>query len=443
MRRSGIRLGRVFGVQVSADFGVLVIGALLAWILATTILPDGEPGLTGSTYWSVGLLGSLLFLISLLAHEVSHSVVARHDGIEVEGITLWMFGGVAQFRSEPTTAGSEFRIAAAGPAMSILLGGVFIAGAFGLDRAGVAGVYPAMLFWLGWINLFLGVFNLLPGAPLDGGRVLGAVIWRIRGDRVRAKIAAARCGRIVGILLIGAGLLELVAIGSFSGLWTSFIGWYLFSAARMEEAHFVGEQALGGVAVAAAMTRNPQVVKSWSTVRDLVDGPLRWSAQTAVPVIDVGGHLSGLATMTGVQSVPADAWSGTQVGRIAIPSELVPVVSATDPLMSVLERLRPESGGFAVVMDHGDIVGLLGPDDIQRAVARGRLGGPPPACERKPPGGHPLRPSTGAGPCPCPALARAVATEPPHARPLSDTARPLKLPDRPRPQERTCPRTST
>ena len=172
MRQGGIRLGRIFGIEVSADLGVLLIGGLLTWSLAATILPMGEPGLSSGAYWSVALIGALLFLGSLLAHELSHSVVAQRNGIEVEGITLWLFGGVAQFRNEATGPGAEFRIAAAGPRMSLLLAAVFIGFASAWTPSAPPGCTVVLLWWLGVINGLLALFNLLPGAPLDGGRVL-------------------------------------------------------------------------------------------------------------------------------------------------------------------------------------------------------------------------------------------------------------------------------
>jgi Zn-dependent protease/CBS domain-containing protein len=388
MRQAGLRLGRIFGIDVSADLGVLFIGGLLTWSLATAVLPQSEPGLGGGAYWSVAMIGALLFLGSLLAHELSHSVVARRNGIEVEGITLWLFGGVAQFKSDATNAGAEFRIAAAGPAMSFLLGGVFVGAAFGLAQLGAPDLYVVLLSWLGLINIFLAVFNLLPGAPLDGGRVLAAVLWKIRGDRLRAKVSAARAGRFVGLLLIAAGFAEIFYLQSFGGLWTAFIGWFLLGAARMEESHYVGERALGDLVVSSAMVRDPQVVHVWTTVADTVNGPLRDTAQTAVPVLDFGGHVVGLVTMNQVRRVPAEQWAATEAGRIMLPAASVPSAAPTDKLTDLMERLRPEAEGLALVLAEGRLVGVVGPNEIQRAVTIGRMaakagrvprsGGPPP-----------------------------------------------------------------
>jgi Zn-dependent protease/predicted transcriptional regulator len=388
MRTGGVRLGRILGIDVSADLGVLFIGGLLTWSLATAVLPQSDPGRTVGAYWSVALLGALLFLGSLLAHEMSHSVVARRNGIEVEGITLWLFGGVAQFKNEATNAGAEFRIAAAGPAMSFLLSVLFLGSAFGLAQVGVPDLYVVLLGWLGLINGLLAVFNLLPGAPLDGGRVLASALWKLNGDRLRSKISAARAGRFVGLLLIAAGFAEIFYLGSYGGLWTAFIGWFLLGAARMEEAHYVGERALGDLVVSSAMVRDPQVVHSWSTVADTVNGPLRSTSQTAVPVLDFGGNVAGVITMNQVKRVPAEQWATTQVSQVMLPAAFIPAATPTEKLTDLMERLRPEAEGLALVLSEGRLVGVLGPAEIQKAVTIGRMaakgnrvvrsGGPPP-----------------------------------------------------------------
>ncbi len=373
MRTSGIRLGRIFGVEVSFDPGVLLFGGLLTWILAVSVLPDAEPGLTGLSYWSVAALGALLFLASLLAHELGHSVVARRNGIEVEGITLWMFGGVARLGSDATKPGAELRIALAGPAMSLLVTVVSIGASVGLHRLGAPMLYVTVLTWLGLVNAFLAVFNLLPGAPLDGGRVLAALIWMVRGDRLEAKVWAARTGRAVALLIVAAGFAEVFVLGSFAGLWTVFIGWFLLNAARMEEAHYVGEAALGTMPVADAMLRDPQSVRTWTTVADAVAGPLHGTAQAAIPVLDWNEQVAGLLTMAQVKRLPAERWATTKVGEVMLGVSDVPTVTPTEQLTQVLDRLRVQSGGLALVLDRGRLVGLLTPDGISRAITFGRL----------------------------------------------------------------------
>jgi Zn-dependent protease len=373
VRTSGLRLGRILGIEVAADLGVLLFGGLLTWILATSILPASEPGRTGTAYWSVAALGTLLFIGSLLAHELGHSLVARRNDIEVAGITLWMFGGVAELRSEAKTAGAELRIALAGPAMSFLVGAISIGAALGLSRIGAPDLYVVALGWLGVVNIFLGVFNLLPGAPLDGGRVLAAIIWMIRGDRLQAKVWAARTGRVVALLIVAAGFAEVFLLRSGTGLWTVFIGWFLLSGARVEEAHYAGEAALGTMPVSAAMEQDPASVRTWATVGDAVRGPLATGGQNAVPVLDWNEQVAGVITMAQVRRIPADRWESTTVSDAMLPAAQLPTAMPTEQLTSVLERIRATSGGFALVLDRGRLVGLLTPDGINRAITFGQM----------------------------------------------------------------------
>lgn len=252
MTRGAIRLGRIFGIDVSANIGVLGIGALLTWSLAVSILPDGAPGLVSMAYWAVAFLGALCFLGSLLLHELAHSVVARRNQVEVDGITLWLFGGVSQFRTDPATPGADFRITAAGPGTSLLLGAAFFGLSEALSAVGGPAVHVVMLEWLALINIVLAVFNLLPGAPLDGGRLVAAALWKLRGDRTAGRIGAAKAGRVVGAGLMALGGVEIYLLGGGSGLWTVLIGWFLFNAARSELTHYQQERDLERHAAAAA-----------------------------------------------------------------------------------------------------------------------------------------------------------------------------------------------
>lgn len=375
MRQGSIRLGRIAGVPLSMDLGVLVIGGFLTWILATLILPNGAPGLVGSVYWSVGIVGAVLFLASLLAHEMAHAIVARRNDVRVQGITLWLFGGFAQFENEPRTPGAEFRITAAGPATSIGLGVLFAGSALGLAAIGAPGVYTTLLFWLGIINGFLGVFNLLPGAPLDGGRLLAAALWKLRGDRVSGRIGAATFGKFIALGLVGLGLFEMFAVGGFGGIWTALIGWFLFNAARAEHVHFVGERALGDLTAGEAMCPIGEPTRTWSSVAELVDGPLRTSQRSSVPVADWSGRIVGVVTMGDVRRLPAEKWAATTVAEIATTGDALVTADASERVSDVIGRGALAGGGFVLVTQQGRPVGLVGADEVQRAIELGRLRG--------------------------------------------------------------------
>jgi Zn-dependent protease len=231
-----LKLGRVAGISIGANVSVLAIGVLVVLGLAAGVLPEIAPGHGPFVYWIVGVLGAAIFFASLLLHELAHAVVAQRNGMRVESVTLWLFGGVAQLSGKVPGPGAQLRIAIAGPATSGLLAAVFIGAAFALDPIAPAVVVGAVA-WLGLINAVLAVFNLLPGAPLDGGRVLTAALWKLRGDERTARRQSARAGRVVGALLIAAGVAEMLFLGGYGGFWTIAIGFMISTAAKYEEQH--------------------------------------------------------------------------------------------------------------------------------------------------------------------------------------------------------------
>ncbi|MET8846798.1 site-2 protease family protein [Amycolatopsis sp. NPDC004625] len=222
-------LGRPAGIDVGAHWSVLPIMALLAGFLARSLLPGAVPGLSPAVYWATGVTGSLVFLASLLVHELSHALAARDRGLVVDGITLWLLGGRTEPDDDPPSPRTAIAVAVAGPVASLAAGAGFLG--VGLLASGI--VAPT-LTWLGWANLLLATFTLLPGAPLDGGRVLQAVVWRHTGNPRRARAAAARSGHVLGVVLASAGLLQLLWTGSTAGLWPAALGWFLAWCARAE-----------------------------------------------------------------------------------------------------------------------------------------------------------------------------------------------------------------
>lgn len=233
-RQDEIALGKISGFAVSVNWSVLLIGWLLTWSLATGGLPHGAPGHPSAAYWLAAAMAAVVFFASLLAHELAHAAAARRHGIGVEGITLWLFGGVARLDREPLTPGADLRVAAAGPLASLGLAAVFGTGSLIVDAMPVPHLVASVTGWLAGVNLMLGAFNLIPGAPLDGGRVLRAGLWRRWGDRRRAAVAAVRVGVVGGYGLVGLGLAQFLVAGGVGGLWFVFVGWFIVSAARAE-----------------------------------------------------------------------------------------------------------------------------------------------------------------------------------------------------------------
>lgn len=368
-----IRLGRIGGFPVAMNWSVLIIAWLLTWSLATGGLPHGAPGHTPGTYWGAAAVAAVAFLASLLAHELAHAFVARRAGVEVTGVTLWLFGGIASLSREPTTPGADLRIAAAGPATSLALAGAFGAASVAVDATAAPHILASVTGWLAGVNLMLGLFNLIPGAPLDGGRVLRAIIWRLRGDRHRAALIAAGAGVIVGYGLIGLGLAQFLVAGGIGGLWLVFIGWFLLSAARAEEAHERTRHALVGVAVADAMTPAGRAIPAWMAVADAIDRHALAERLDAWPVEGFDGRIAGVVTVEDLRAVPTAARATTHVSAITVPADALDQVPPTSTVIELLDRADAASGRPVLVIDAGHVVGIVTTADLER-VAEFRLG---------------------------------------------------------------------
>lgn len=373
-----VRLGRVGGIAVGVNWSVFVIFGLVVWALAGGRLPLEHPEVSQVWRVAAALGAGIVFFLSLLAHELSHAFVARRNGVEVEGITLWMFGGVARLEGEANDAGAEFRIAAVGPAVSIVLGAVFLALtslAAASELSGDAAVVESMLRWLGVINIVLAVFNLMPGAPLDGGRILRAVLWRWRGDRQRAAVLAARAGRIFGFLLVALGFLEFISTSGIGGLWLVFIGFFLVVAATAEEQHAKLNTVLADVHVADVMASDPVTVPADTPVPEFIDNYVMRHHFSGYPVMD-GGRVRGLVTLNRIKSVPAARRAELTVGDIACSMDDLPVARSHEPLPDLLPRLSGCADGRAIVLDDDHLVGIVSPTDIARRIEVSEVNAP-------------------------------------------------------------------
>ncbi|AKN17858.1 hypothetical protein MHAE_06939 [Mycobacterium haemophilum DSM 44634] len=372
----GIPMGRIAGLPVSVDWSVMVILWLFTWSLATT-LPATVPGYSKEAYWLAGACGALILLGSLLAHELTHAILARRAGIKVFNVTLWLFGGVTRLGGEAKTPKEAFRIAASGPLTSLALAAIFGGVAYGLGELRIAHIAVGVTWWLAGINLLLGLFNLLPGAPLDGGRVLKAYLWRRHGDSVRAAVGAARAGRILAFLLIALGLVEFLAGVLIGGVWLAFVGWFIFAASREEEAQVTTRQAIAGVQVADVMTAHPHTAPADITVEDFIQRYLLGDRHSAYPIADRDGSIIGLITLTQLRGIAPSQRAGTLVREAAIPLSRVPTAIPHEPLTALLERVGSPADNRALVVDAGRLVGIVTASDLSRLVDVYRLASPP------------------------------------------------------------------
>lgn len=364
-----LRLGNIAGVRVGINWSVLVVFLLIAVGLAAGRFPVQAPGFTLTAYVIAGVLAAVVFFFSLLAHEVAHAVVARRYGVPVEGITLWLFGGVARLRGDAPTPQAALRIAAVGPLVSLQLAVGFFALGFFARVLTFPKLVISTLIWLAIINLSLGIFNLAPAAPLDGGRILQAVLWQRRGDQTSASVTASRAGRAFGLGLVGLGLVMLVTFVGFGGLWLVLLGWYIFNVAGAEEHHAAMRGALIGVRVSDVMTANPTVAPAELSVEELLDQYVLRYRYSAFPLVDEQGRFAGLVTLNGVKQIPAHTRAATAVLDAACPPAEVPLARPGEPLADLLPRMEGCADGRALVVDQGRIVGIVSPTDVARLLS--------------------------------------------------------------------------
>lgn len=370
-----IRLGRLFGIEIGFNWSLILIFALVTWTLATNVLPIDVPRQTVFAYWTTSIAGAVLFYMCLLAHEMSHALVARRSGVKVAGITLWLFGGVSRLEGEPPSAGAEALIAVVGPLTSFAVAAI----AFGLSLAVSTNALVADLFsWLAVVNVALGLFNLVPAFPLDGGRLLGALLWWRSGSRQRGVHNAVRVGRVFAYLMIAGGLLELFLGAVADGVWIVFLGWFLLSAASAEEAGTTMQTLLRSVPVSAAMTSPVVTLPDWVTVEQFLQSIAPNHPFTTYPIHDAAGNLTGVVRLSDLVRIPYTERGDTHLVQVARPIAEVPSTTPREDLAALIRRIGGSLDQRVLVFEGGQLVGILSPADVARVLTvRQTLGGGP------------------------------------------------------------------
>ena len=359
---------RLAGIRVTIDPSWFLIFLLVAWSLATGYLPEQLPGAASPVLWLLAGGLALALFGSVLAHEFSHSLVARSRGVDVDEITLFIFGGAAKLRDEPRDAASEFLIAAAGPALSVALGaGILILGA--LLESTIPAALHAGLWWLGMINLALAVFNLIPGFPLDGGRILRAILWWRTGDVERATVGAARTGQAIAAILMAVGGFLVLTTGNWSWLWEVLIGWFLWSAAAQSVRVARLKDAVEGVTVREIMTDRVPAIRADHSVRAGLAqaSAVPWAPELAV--VERDGRLVGLVSRSALQDAARDAPDRTAGEIAAAPDDhqLIPPEASAGELV---QRLAQLSDQLLLVVRDGRLLGTVDPRALVSAVDR-------------------------------------------------------------------------
>jgi Zn-dependent protease len=367
---AGIRIARLFGFEIRLDLSWFVVFLLVFWTFAQGVFPSRVPGYSSAVYNTMALVGAILFFGSVLMHELAHSAVARARGIPVEGITLFIFGGVARVRSDVENPRDEFLITVVGPLSSAAIGLVLLAFARVGAHWGVADSVTGVADFLALANFILAGFNLIPGFPLDGGRLFRSLVWYVTKDLRKATRWASYTGRGFGLLLIGYGILNLFWGGLVAGMWLIFIGWFLAQAAEASYRQLILRRILEGVQASEAMTRAPETVRPELTLRDLVDEYFLRRRYNSFPVEDDQGNLLGLITLTQVKKVERERWPTTRVGEVMMPVSGTVIVRSRDTLAEVLAKLESEGVGRALVVDNGRLEGVISNADVAQWLDR-------------------------------------------------------------------------
>ncbi|UGY93550.1 site-2 protease family protein [Streptomyces gobiensis] len=367
--RESFALGHIAGIRIGVNWSVLFIFTVIALGLAGGRLPAAHPGHPWPLYIAVGLVTAVVFFGSLLAHELAHAVVARGYGVPVEGIVLWLFGGVARMGQEAPNPRAELRIAGVGPLVSLALGVIFAGFAWLL--AGLTGVTLATeaVAWLAGINILLALFNSLPAAPLDGGRLLRAFLWWRTGDRLRAVQGASTAGKVMGWALMLLGLYAVLLGAAFSGLWLVLIGGFILAAATAEASQAQVRDVLSGVPVRDVMSPDPVVAPPGLRLEDFLRDPPAGYRHQSFPVVDEDTPV-GLLTLDRVREVVAEGRESALIGDIMLPLSETLTAGPADSVADILPRMEGDTGGRVLVLDDGGrLVGIVSPSDINRAIA--------------------------------------------------------------------------
>jgi Zn-dependent protease/CBS domain-containing protein len=364
--KSSLKLFRIAGIDIGIHFSWIFIFVFFSWSLAASYFPAMYPDWSTTTYWVCGVIASLAIFVSVLIHELAHSLVAKARGLPVSNITLFILGGVSNLQEEPKKPTIEFFMAIVGPAASLLLALIFWLITLGTGTANADSPVMAIIAYLAITNLLLAIFNLLPGFPLDGGRVLRSIIWGSTHDLVKATNIATFVGQFFGWVLIGVGIVIMFQVNFISGIWMAFIGWFLNSSADASRKQTTIHERLANVKVRELMNLDVPTISPDTSVQDMVSGIFRKQHDRAVPVCRAG-ELIGIATITDVKKVPQEKWATTPVKEIMTGSALY-TVSPDDGLNTAMELIAGHDINQVLIKNGNACAGLLTRADIIRYI---------------------------------------------------------------------------
>lgn len=366
-----LRIGRIFGIPIEVNATWLLIFGLVVFSLATGYYPalPAAKGAPGWQFLAAAVFSALAFFLSVVLHELGHSVVARAGGVDIRSITLFMLGGVSQMEEEPRSAGREFVMAFAGPGVSLVLAAAF----YGLSQLAISADTAwwvwAPLGYLAVVNLAVGVFNLLPGFPLDGGRVLRAILWAVSKDLLKATKWAARTGQAIGWTMVASAVLGVAVYRSFDAAWFGFIGWFITTMAGMAYRQQLVKTRLAGVQVSSIMTSHPEMVDGELTLDRLAHDHFLGARHSRYPVLEAG-EVVGLVTLPMLKEVARPDWEYVRVSEIAQRDLDALTVDQSSEVESIIPRLAADRPGALLVIGDGRVVGIVTRSDVISLLER-------------------------------------------------------------------------
>ncbi len=358
---NSFQIGKIFGISIRIDYTWFVVFALVSFSLGAHHFPTSYPGWSPVLHWSMGIITALAVFGSVLVHELAHSLVSRARGVPVHGITLFIFGGVSQLSDEPKSPGGEFWMALAGPATSIVIGVVAMLIYVATGSAGTP--LAAFAQTLAYVNIVVAVFNLVPGFPLDGGRIFRAIVWRITGNLRKSTRAASIVGRIVAYLLILLGIRILFSGNLISGIWMVFIGWFLEKAASSSYRQLVMREMLQDVKVSDVMVSDCLQLSKDLTIRELVDEYMLRTTYRCFPVVD-GTRVLGVIDLRGIKDIPRERWNTMRVAEAMIPFDELKSVHTDDELYTVMQQMAEQRVDQIPVVESGQLMGVVTRDNL-------------------------------------------------------------------------------
>jgi Zn-dependent protease len=367
------QIGRLLGIPLRIHLSWLIIFGLVTWSLAAGYFPAVTPDMPAWSHWAKAIIAAAMLFGSVILHELGHSLMARRHGVAIAGITLFVFGGVSEMKDEPRTPGQELQIAIVGPVISLMLAGAFalLGGLLGIGGEVTATV--AIVGYLAWINLLLAIFNMLPAFPLDGGRVLRAILWYWQGDMARATRTAAGTGRVLAFAIMIFGAFQVFA-GHFGGLWLLLIGWFIMQAGSAGALQASLRQTLGGLRVRDVMTTDVKVIESGTSVDDLIEHAFVRHTYGGYPVVR-GGEVIGLVTLRELRNVAPDRRREVPVEQIMVPLSADLVVDGNAAVIDAFNRMASTRSGRLLILAGGRLGGLITLRGIAHlAQVRGSVG---------------------------------------------------------------------